>query len=184
MNTPINRLPQGLLDFLGIRSGGRNPQQLTEQLLPTMDLSDWYKQNASREVQVTATSLVADTSAGFFSLTVAGAVFEVPNNEIWIMRRGTRVNWDLQLGAVTQQSDMTLVHRNVTANRWAAWPMSDLMGYTTSSTVIVRSGLRSLLDEIWLNPGDRPQILNLGTSASALQGVTPAVYFNYVRLRI
>lgn len=40
--TPINRLPNGLLGFLGIKNGGRYPDQMGTTLAPTWDLSDLY----------------------------------------------------------------------------------------------------------------------------------------------
>lgn len=42
MIAPLNKIPNGLLSFLGIKNGGRNPYVLGEQLAPTWDLAQWY----------------------------------------------------------------------------------------------------------------------------------------------
>lgn len=39
---PINRQPGGLLGFLGIKNGGRNPDQLSNVLAPTWDSAEVY----------------------------------------------------------------------------------------------------------------------------------------------
>lgn len=38
----INRIPSGLLGFLGIKNGGENPQQLSNILVPMLDLIPLY----------------------------------------------------------------------------------------------------------------------------------------------
>lgn len=42
MTAPLNKIPNGLLSFLGIKNGGRNPEQLGALLAPTWDLAQWY----------------------------------------------------------------------------------------------------------------------------------------------
>ena len=43
----INRQPNGLLGFLGIKNFGRNPTSLGEQLAPTWDISRLYMADAA-----------------------------------------------------------------------------------------------------------------------------------------
>jgi len=50
----INRIPHGLLSFLGIKNGGRNPQVLSEQLAANFDLMQWYLQQNSESLSVNA----------------------------------------------------------------------------------------------------------------------------------
>lgn len=47
MSVPINRLPWGLLGFLGIKNGGEYPQTLAQQLVPVWDLKELYLEGAS-----------------------------------------------------------------------------------------------------------------------------------------
>jgi len=42
VTAPLNKIPNGLLSFLGIKNGGRNPQTLADALLPSWDLAQWY----------------------------------------------------------------------------------------------------------------------------------------------
>lgn len=39
---PLNIQPQGLLDFLQLKNGGRNPQYFGEEIVPTWDLARHY----------------------------------------------------------------------------------------------------------------------------------------------
>jgi hypothetical protein len=69
----INRLPLGLLGFLGIKNGGRYPQELSDTLAPTWDLSDIYL-NANAENRVDVLAIAALGSQAFFT---------VPAGEAW-----------------------------------------------------------------------------------------------------
>lgn len=51
---PINRVPYGLLGFLGIKNGGRNPVSLNDTVAPVWDLAGLY----------------LETNTEFFSTTV------------------------------------------------------------------------------------------------------------------
>jgi len=86
---PINRLPLGLLSFLGIKNGGRNPQFLGEQLSPTFDLVAWYLQSNSRSLSLNGNV----TAVGFNS-----AWWTVPVGETWAVL-STMVNSQAALGA-------------------------------------------------------------------------------------
>lgn len=44
---PINRIPWGLLGFMGIKNGGRNPSALADFVQPGWDLSELYLQTNS-----------------------------------------------------------------------------------------------------------------------------------------
>jgi hypothetical protein len=44
---PINRIPWGLLGFLGIKNGGRNPSALADFVQPGWDLGELYLQTNS-----------------------------------------------------------------------------------------------------------------------------------------
>lgn len=73
---PINTLPLGLLAYLGIKNGGRNPAFLAETLLPTMDLGFFYD-GALRKFTTGAGVAVAAVGLSAASITV-------PQGEVWI----------------------------------------------------------------------------------------------------
>lgn len=72
--TTINRSPNGLLGFLGIKNGGRNPQQLTEILQGNYQLNELY--DANNPIWDVNTQL---------GVAVAGSyvAFTPPDNNVW-----------------------------------------------------------------------------------------------------
>lgn len=69
----INRLPIGLLGFLGIKNGGAYPRDLASVLAPTWDLAQLYE-NANSENSATVVSMAA---LGYTSFVT------VPTGETW-----------------------------------------------------------------------------------------------------
>ena len=69
----INKLPLGLLGFLGIKNGGTYPQELSNILSPVWDLGALYM-NANSESSVAVLALAGIGSQAFFT---------VPNGEAW-----------------------------------------------------------------------------------------------------
>ncbi len=76
MPASINKVPAGLLGFLGIKNGGENPTQLESQLRTSVDLWPLY-QAGYGEIVSAAINVAA---AGF---PVGGAPFTVPDNQYW-----------------------------------------------------------------------------------------------------
>lgn len=71
----INRLPLGILGFLGIKNGGRYPQDLADTLAPVWDFSALYLYGNSE----VSTSLQAIAAIG------SQAYVTVPNGEAWFI---------------------------------------------------------------------------------------------------
>lgn len=69
----INRLPDGVLGFLGIKNFGQMPRDLSQVLSGSWELRDFY---LNVNPTYGASSLVALALGGSFAFTV-------PNNEIW-----------------------------------------------------------------------------------------------------
>lgn len=69
----INRLPLGLLGFLGIKNSGLYPSTLSETLIPTWDLTDLYTAGNSEVAQVSVNIAAIGSQAAF----------TVPNGEAW-----------------------------------------------------------------------------------------------------
>lgn len=70
----LNRIPWGLLGFLGIKNGGRYPEELSAVLLPTWDLLELYTV-ANRTVTTPRNATV--NAVGY------QAYETVPNGQIW-----------------------------------------------------------------------------------------------------
>lgn len=68
----INRQPRGLLDFLQVQAGGRNPDQLSETVRPVVDVEPLYWPDRLRAV-IEPTSLA----------TGQIEFIEVPEGEVW-----------------------------------------------------------------------------------------------------
>lgn len=74
--TAINRLPLGILGFLGIKNGGRYPEELPSVLSPTWDFAEQYLATNSE----VASNVLAIAAVGY------QAFFTVPNGELWYVR--------------------------------------------------------------------------------------------------
>lgn len=90
IRAPLNAIPQGLLDFFGIKSMGQNPIDLQQQIIPTLEMIDWYA-NFKDEYAVSATpaNIVLPNSSGFFGITswAPGTIpSPVPGGELWFVR--------------------------------------------------------------------------------------------------
>lgn len=87
---PINRQPFGFLDFFGLKSLGKNPEVMNDQVQPTLDMREWYLRTNAEQlrglVQLVApyTGPASDPFAGDPSLTV-------PAGEWWYVHAATLV---------------------------------------------------------------------------------------------
>lgn len=75
----VNRLPPGLLDLLGIKNGGKNPGSLVDQLMPVLEMRDWYMTQTA--AAVSAAGSAAINAAGTYTTT--GTTLTVPAGEWW-----------------------------------------------------------------------------------------------------
>lgn len=91
MPRPINRIPKGLLDFLGLKALGRNPEVFMDDVRPTFELSPWYlgthAEGLAFSEQLTNVLPVLSFSfrAGF------GTAARVPANEWWYLHAATLI---------------------------------------------------------------------------------------------
>jgi len=65
----INRVPQGLLGFLGIKNGGQYPSALSNTLAPTFDLGECYA-NTNREYQTASIAVNALGQTNFHTAPI------------------------------------------------------------------------------------------------------------------
>lgn len=78
---PINQLPFGLLDALGIKSGGLYPRDFGSMLVPTFELFDWY---ALDKVDVIVSNNTVNAT-GANALTSG----TVPTGQVWYVYNTT-----------------------------------------------------------------------------------------------
>lgn len=94
---PLTARPEGLLDSLGIQSGGKYPQTLSETLLPTYELGPWYREY-EQKFRGADTGALAATAPG----TYVDTGIQVPDGEIWIVNRiGCEVSWPIPAATAT-----------------------------------------------------------------------------------
>jgi hypothetical protein len=79
MSEKIQKIPGGLLDQLGIKAGGRNPSDLSDEVRPQLDLSLHYLVNRLEAITVSeaSTGVVAGDSL---------AEILVPQGEAWWLK--------------------------------------------------------------------------------------------------
>lgn len=74
----INTVPLGLLSLLGLKEQGNAPNSLLGQVMPVLDLREFYAAQLIR----TATEVVNSTGPGGFTSV---GVLQVPQNESWLL---------------------------------------------------------------------------------------------------
>lgn len=79
MPLPIQALPKGLVAYLDLNTGGAGPQALSDQLIGTLDLSQFF--NLYKRERNFESGKAAGTSAGGFAFTT----LTVPGNEAWLV---------------------------------------------------------------------------------------------------
>lgn len=153
MPVPLNKIPPGLLDFFGIKSGEWGPRVLGQELLPHIDLTRWYLDNYALEVDsvVTASPFAASGNATSLALTsttpidlVSTGVIRVPQTEVWLLLEAC-VRWQFSAHAA-QNGDFGWTVGGVHL------PML-LSGDRVSSSTIQLAGARSLERPFWAAPG-------------------------------
>lgn len=74
--TQITRVPVGLQNFLGTQAQGKNPSELAQTVVPTIDLDQFLSIQQEEWI-----------GAGFTPFTIQGfESFDVPENEVWLLR--------------------------------------------------------------------------------------------------
>lgn len=84
----IQVVPQGLLGLLQIKSQGSNPNRLLSEVMPTIDLAEWWRQARIEEVFSlfpggTLPARLRNTPAPFISFQIGGVDCAVPAGQWW-----------------------------------------------------------------------------------------------------
>lgn len=184
MPSPLNRVPAGLLEFFGIKSGEWGPRELGQTLVPVMDLSRWYLDAASLEVSISFAAggiFAADVPVGNIAMTgsapavpdlIAAGVITVPQTETWLI---------LECAATL---DFTAVAGQYGDAQWYSrgipMPMRQA-GFQTSDAALARRFTATLERPFWSRPGDLIAIasngIEVGANTVALQARLRVVRF-------
>ena len=162
MPTPVNRIPPGLLEYFGIKTGEWGPRELGQQLLPTLDLARWYLDSSAQQLQATigGNPWGADTNATVADVTgtdpvdvTTGGVLRVPQTETWLILEAG-VSW--QSSASDNDAQFWWVSGNATTG-FQAWPQRP-MGYAgvpapASFAAGFRQSAVSLTSPFWVPAG-------------------------------
>lgn len=190
MPAPINVELRGYLDFFGLKNGGMNPQMPAAFLQPAMDLQRWYMEGRVLELTLSAATIVATgaptvlnfTSTGPINLVVGG-VLQVPQNEVWVVLPGSRLQWTFT-NVVGSSFDASYSFRTGAGSAVLDFPpMGDLIGFTTSEAH-TRAGARTMTELYWLNPGCLVQFHHMGALVAAGQTIAIGASLRIVRLRV
>lgn len=119
MAEKIQQVPAGLLDTLGIKSLGRNPSQLGDQVVAGVDLTEFYLAN---RIEMTRVQNTGATAAG------DEAVITIGNQEIWMVKElsmtvknptaigdilNGRLGWEVNAAAASGQLVLGTTPRHV-----------------------------------------------------------------------
>lgn len=165
---PLNIQPTGLLSFLQIKNGGRYPQWLGEQLVPTWDLAKHYEATNAQYI----TSAVANQAAGAQNYLID------PASNYWRHVLWTSVLWTGLNAADLIQADFCI--GDPTAGTYHVCepvkPMAvDNAGYHRVYGLVGAAvmQIRSAAKDIWIPPG---WTLNLLQYSGVITGV-PTLQF-------
>lgn len=190
MAVPLNKIPPGLLDFLGIKSGAWGPRELGQVLQPELDLTRWYLDNNALEFGLTPTVAAFAASANFNALTIASTappidasllaagVLTVPQTEAWLILEASFF-WSFSAHAGSSVDFYWFVGSNIPNGGGFPLPMLSA-DVTASSATAQLAGVRTLERPIWIRPG---QIITPNHSG-VIVGAGGTVSLNSMRLRL
>lgn len=155
---PLTARPEGLLDSLGIQSGGEYPVTLLRDLHPTYELGAWYREYNQTFATATAT-IVGDWDTG----ETIDTGLQVPEGQIWIVNRiGCSIAMNA-LGAGSQLAFQLLRTNSVNTTILAVSAPQLVQATTNPSALVLGLDYPPLL----LRPTVKLRVLFCGTSSAA-----------------
>lgn len=170
MGAPLNRIPNGLLNYFGVPSGTVGPRELGELLSPVLELRDWYMNFSAIEVSLASAAVVVNTAAATLPLTssthpelITGGNLVVPNGEYWLIHE-SNFGWSFQAAA------------GQAARLWFSFnqfsPPQPVVGEVVSNATVAATGNAGLERPIWMRPGQTISLSHSGILVAA-GAVTP-----------
>lgn len=182
--TPLSRLPKGLLDFLGVKSGQWGPRVFGQQLIPQLDLVDWYTEPYAQWFNVgTAGGHAATGPGNSFEFNGANSdpsvinqgVAIVPADECWLMHEFAVAYSFAALENAAGFSIELLTAGNLTStlNPPQLVQGVGVMPFATGAPAAGGRYITSLARKMFWAPGTQFRVQSLG--ATALAGVIRGV---------
>lgn len=188
---PINNLPLGFLDLLGLRTLGVYPNVTADVIAPTIDITPFIQNAAAEVLQFSDTFAGAGTrNSGVFTF---GAAAVVPANEMWLV---THYHLDMLLaGAGTEAGSAHLAWtRNASTNPFFRPPSRTPYGLRTYNALDemftgnangVYIACETSAEPFIIPPGSNVSYLisHLPWTAGAAESIVAYVNLTTIRLR-
>jgi hypothetical protein len=134
---PINSLPLGFLDLLGLQAQGRNLSELAEQVAGTVDLVPHYAAY-KRTFIVNAANFAAAVTSNILVATV-------PVGEYWFVIGGEQINGSAALGTGRAYIEIAQEGRGLFSTQPLSMAFADLnlatsINFGTSIPLIIAPG--------------------------------------------
>lgn len=162
---PINTLPLGFLDLLGLQAQGRNLSTVAEQLASTIDMLPFY-------ATYKRTFAINDASFGA-SAANSVVVAQVPAGEYWLVIGGLMSNASAAAATGRAYVEVTQEGRSV----FCTEPLSLLTADANLAKPITLAASIPLV----LTPGSQIQKFGFGMAGAGAERLN--VRFSYVPLR-
>ena len=188
MAAPLNRIPPGLLEYFGIKTGEWGPRELAQQLVPVLDLARWYMDASAMQLQclITGSPWGADTNASAVNVTstgpenlVVGGQLRVPPGETWLIL-AAGIAW---LQTAIDNDAQFWWQSGDTSSGYQIWPQRNV-GYgqapAPASAGQRQSGI-VLTDPFWIPPGHQIAV-GLGQVSIGVGG-TVSILSAWLRLQ-
>ena len=146
----INRLPNGLLGYLGLKTLGANPRTLGDVVAPTWDLSELYLADGAKHES--ATGVIG---------TGTNIAHTAPNGFVWVVHA-----WGVQCDSAALEAIGCAYLVFVPPNSTPVVPMTNNSSMGASASIALAYATRPII----LNPGE-----SLGLQANQVTGA-PTLY--------
>lgn len=184
-DAPLNTLPEGLLDLLGIKSFGAYPNRLRGEVAPTIDLLQSYLAANSIEASINLINIPSG-GPGVYNISatnpvnLANAALQVvvPNGEVWWVQH-FGIRWNIPADAANYASFTPAISMGGTGT-----PVSTTMGgFDTGAAAGVRGGWSCIERPVIVRPGSLFQMFCGGSNVVA-GSITLTGSLRIARLRV
>lgn len=181
MQKPVQNLATGFLSLLGLKSFGRNPSEMHEQLQPTIDMTQWYLgANAVDTFRSDLPSDPVNPLSGF------AAGVQVPQEQNWWIHEA-QVVLDWAVGPITSNvyNLATAVSLQQPGYLFRGEAMAN---FTTAMLTVNTNNLAPpAIRNVWARPGS---LIGAHASLIAISDATPVqvwtlrTYVRYTAVQI
>lgn len=186
---PLNIHPQGLLDFFGVKTGGRYPQRLADTLQPTIDLRDWYLESNALEYALIGPTWTTPQSGpvlvGWSSTSPVGQLTVVPNGEWWyVMQYSIQYQFDL-LGTGEALTPLPCYRAaGGSTSAYSVMPYCNDVAVIALSTTYQRVIANAISRPVLVPPGATIGFVQMGATAAGGSGIATIGHLRYARARL